>query len=129
MRFIGLNLLLAQQTLLAADPAPADAPPAHLAQNPAGEQIKFFMMMGVFALAMWFLLIAPQRKKAKDLEATIKSLKSGDKIVTSSGILGVILTIKDKSLSIRSADTKLEILKSSVLEVIERSGEAGESKS
>jgi preprotein translocase subunit YajC len=129
MRFIGLNLLLAQQTLLAADPAATDAPPSRMAQNPAGEQIKFFMMMGVFALAMWFLLIAPQRKKAKELEATIKSLKSGDKIVTSSGILGVILTIKDKSLSIRSADTKLEILKSSVLEVIERSGEAGESKS
>jgi preprotein translocase subunit YajC len=129
MRFIGLNLLLAQQTLLAADPAASDAAPPRMASNPAGDQIKFFMMMGVFALAMWFLLIAPQRKKAKELEATIKSLKPGDKIVTSSGILGVILTIKEKSLSIRSADTKLEILKSSVLEVIERSGEAGESKS
>jgi preprotein translocase subunit YajC len=129
IRFIGLNLLLAQQTLLAADPAPTDAASQRMASNQAGDQIKFFMMMGVFALAMWFLLIAPQRKKAKELEATIKSLKPGDKIVTSSGILGVILTIKEKSLSIRSADTKLEILKSSVLQVIERSGEAGESKS
>ena len=85
--------------------------------------------MGIFGLGMWFLLIAPQRKKAKELEATLKSLKSGDKVVTNSGILGVVLSIKDKTLSIRSADTKLEILKSSVLEVIERSGEPSESKS
>ena len=129
MRLIGLNLLLAQQTLRAQEHPAAETAPPRTAQNPTGEQIKFFLMMGVFALAMWFLLIAPQRKKAKELEATIKSLKSGDKIVTSSGILGVILTIKDKTLSIRSADTKLEILKSSVLEVVERSGEGGESKS
>jgi preprotein translocase subunit YajC len=128
MRFIGLIFLLAQQTLMAADPA--GTPPAASPSGPnPGDSIKMFMTMGVFGVAMWFLLIAPQRKKTKELEATVKSLKSGDKIVTNSGILGVILTIKDKTLSIRSADTKLEILKSSVLEVIERAGEAGESKS
>jgi hypothetical protein len=41
----------------------------------------------------------------------------------------VVLSIKDKSLSIRSAESKLEVLKSSVLEVIERGGEPSESKS
>ena len=87
------------------------------------------MLMGIFVLGMWFLLIQPQRKKAKELATTLKALKAGDKIVTNSGILGVVLNIKDKSLSIRSADTKLEILKSSVLEVLERAGEPSESKS
>ncbi len=74
-------------------------------------------------------MIAPQRKKAKELEATLKSLKAGDKIVTSSGIVGVILSIKDRTLSIRSAETKLEVLKTSVAEVTDRAGEASESKS
>jgi preprotein translocase subunit YajC len=129
MRFIGLIVLLAQQTLKAQDRAGTDTAAPRMGPNPAGEQIKFFMMIGVLFLIMWFLMIAPQRKKAKELAATIKSLKPGDKVVTNSGILGVILTIKDKTLTIRSADTKLEILKSSVLEVVERSGEAGESKS
>jgi preprotein translocase subunit YajC len=91
--------------------------------------IKSLGLMGIFVLGMWILLIAPQRKKAKELEATLKSLKAGDKVVTSGGILGVVLSIKDRTLSIRSADTKLEVLKSSVLEVLERGGEPSETKS
>jgi preprotein translocase YajC subunit len=51
----------------------------------------------------------------------LKTIKNGDKIVTSSGIVGTIVGIKDKSVSIRSADTKLEVLKSSVSEITERS--------
>ena len=59
----------------------------------------------------------------------LKALRAGDKIVTTSGIIGVVLSIKDKSVSIRSADTKLEILKSAVAEVTERGGESSETKS
>ena len=115
MTMHGLNCLLADQTVMA--------------PNRTGDQIKFFATMMVFMVVLWVLMIAPQRKKAKELEATLKSLKTGDKIVTSSGIIGVVLSIKDKTVSIRSAETKLEILKSSVAEVTERSGEPSESKS
>jgi preprotein translocase subunit YajC len=125
MRFFALFLLLAQQSLMARDAAPAQP----MQQDPVGGMIKSLGLMGVFVVGMWILLIAPQRKKAKELEATLKSLKSGDKVVTNSGILGVVLSIKDKTVSIRSAETKLEILKSSVLEIIERGGEPSESKS
>jgi preprotein translocase subunit YajC len=97
--------------------------------DPTGQNIKFFMMMGVVLVVMWVLMIAPQRKKAKELEAMLKALKPGDKIITSSGIIGVVLTIKDKSVSIRSAETKLEILKSAISDVTERSGESSESSS
>jgi preprotein translocase subunit YajC len=115
MSIHGLKLLLAD--------APATVP------NPAGAQIKFFLTMAAFMAILWMLMIAPQRKKAKELEATLKSIKAGDKIVTSSGIVGVILTIKDKTVSIRSAETKLEVLKSSVAEITDRTGETSESKS
>jgi preprotein translocase subunit YajC len=98
-------------------------------QNQTGAQIKFLGMMAVFVIMMWVLMIAPQRKKAKQLDAMLKTLKPGDKIVTASGIVGVIISIKDRSVSLRSADTKLEVLKSAVAEVTERSGEAAESKS
>jgi preprotein translocase subunit YajC len=129
LRFFVLILLLAQQPLMARD-AVATAPPAQqMARNPTADGIKSLLLMGIFVVGMWFLLIAPQRKKAKELENTLKTLKPGDKILTSSGILGMVLTIKDKSLSIRSADTKLEILKTSVQEILERGGETGESKS
>jgi preprotein translocase subunit YajC len=129
MRLIALAFLLAEQPLRAEDAAAPAAPPQNLVRNSTADSIKSMLLMGVFVVGMWFLLIQPQRKKSKELEATLKSLKTGDKIVTNSGILGVVLNIKDKSLSIRSADTKLEILKSSVLEVLERAGEPSESKS
>lgn len=86
--------------------------------------VPFVLIFVVF----YFLLIAPQRKRQKQLEALLKSLKSGDKVTTSSGIIGVIVSIKDKSVSIRSADTKLEILKSAISEVTERAGEAGQAQ-
>lgn len=133
MRFIALILLLAQQSLMARDAAPEAAAPVPTAQRgptvDPNALIKQMLLMGVFVVVMWVLLINPQRKKAKELEATQKALKPGDKIVTGSGILGVVLTIKDKSLSIRSAETKLEIERSAVLRVLERAGEPSESKS
>jgi preprotein translocase subunit YajC len=115
MTIHGLKFLLADQTVMA--------------PNQTGAQIKFFATMVIFMVILWMLMIAPQRKKAKELEATLKTLKTGDKIVTTSGIIGVVLSIKDRTVSIRSAETKLEILKSSVAEVTDRAGETSESKS
>lgn len=72
------------------------------------------------------LLFRPQQKKAKEHAAMLKAVRAGDKIVTSSGIVAVVVTVKDKTLSIRSADAKLEITKSAIAEIIERSGETSE---
>ncbi len=130
VRLYALLVAMAQPSLWAqgsADPGGATGQ-TQTVPNPTGDGIRSLFLMVIFGLGMYFLLIAPQRKKAKEQEATLKALKPGDKVVTSSGILGVVLSIKDKTLSIRSADTKLEILKSSVLEVIERSGEPNDPK-
>ncbi|HEX4119834.1 MAG TPA: preprotein translocase subunit YajC [Verrucomicrobiae bacterium] len=116
MTIHGLKVLLA-------DAQTATAP------DQTGAQIKFFATMIIFVVILWVLMIAPQRKKAKQLETTLKALKTGDKIVTTSGIVGVVISIKDKTVSIRSADTKLEVLKSSVAEVTDKSGETSEAKS
>ena len=129
MRFFALLLMLAQQSLLARDVAAPDAKVQPMMQDPVGGAIKSFGLMAIFLVVMWLFILAPQRKRTKQLEATLKALKPGDKVVTSGGILGVVLSIKDKTISIRSADTKLEVLKSSVLEVIGRDGEPGELKS
>ena len=67
--------------------------------------------------------IRPQQKRTKELNKLLASLKPGDKIVTGSGIIGTVVSVKDKSISLRSADTKLEILKSSVADVTERSSD------
>jgi preprotein translocase subunit YajC len=76
--------------------------------------------MVFMGLAMYFLMFRPQQKKAREHAEMLKTIKNGDRIITNSGILGTIIGIKDKSVSIRSADTKLEVLKSSIAEVTER---------
>jgi preprotein translocase subunit YajC len=85
--------------------------------------IQFFSFILIFVI-FYFLLIRPQQKRAREHEALIKTLKPGDKVVTNGGVIGVIITVKEKSVSLRSADTKLEILKSAVSQVTERAGES-----
>ena len=78
--------------------------------------------MAFMGLAMYLLLFRPQQKKAREHANMLKTIKNGDKVATSGGILGVVVGLKEKSVSIRSADTKLEVLKSSVTEILERNG-------
>ena len=93
------------------------APPFYMQMFP------FILMIVVF----YFILIRPQQKKAKEHQELLKQVKGGDKILTSSGIVGTVVTVKERTVSIRSADTKLEILKSAISEVTERCGESTES--
>ena len=72
---------------------------------------------------MYFMLFRPQQQQRKQLAKLMESLKSGDKVVTSSGIVGVIITVKDKTVALRSMDAKMEVTKSSVTEILE-SGDA-----
>jgi preprotein translocase subunit YajC len=78
-------------------------------------------------VVFYFALIRPQQKKAREHSELMKTLKPGDKVLTSGGIIGVIVALKDKSLSIRSSDTKFEILRSAVTEIIEKSTTGNES--
>src|SRR2546427_311562 len=82
--------------------------------------VPLLLMVVVF----YFILIRPQQKKAKDHASLLKTLRSGDKIVTSGGVVGVVITVKEKTVSLRSADTKMEVLKSAISEITERGGEA-----
>lgn len=69
------------------------------------------LIIGVF----YVLLIRPQQKRQKQLQETISQLKTGDRIVTTGGVIGTITTIRDTSLLIRSADKSiLEIARSAV---------------
>jgi preprotein translocase subunit YajC len=90
------------------------------------------MTLVPFALmfvALYFVMIRPQSKKAKQHAEMLKAVRPGDKIVTSGGLIGIVVSVKERSLAIRSAETKLEVLKSAVTEITERSGEAAATES
>lgn len=106
----------------------AMAPPttAGTQQDPRAGSLQMVGMMVLLFVMMYFLMIRPNSKKQKALAEMMKTLKAGDKIVTSAGIIGVIVTVKDKSVTLRSADSKFEVTKSAIAEVLERSGESAE---
>ena len=86
-----------------------------------------FMLLvyGFMFLAMWFLLIAPQRKRQKEHAKMLASLDQGDEIITSGGIYGEITYKKDDRFVVRIADgVKVEIAKSFVQEVVRKPGAA-----
>jgi preprotein translocase subunit YajC len=73
-------------------------------------------------VVFWFVLIRPQQKKAKQHTQMLSKVKSGDRVVTSSGILGTVVLVKDKSVTVRTAgDTKLEFTKAAISEILEGS--------
>jgi preprotein translocase subunit YajC len=85
------------------------------------------VMPALLIVIFYFALIRPQQQKAKQHAALLKAVRAGDRIITNSGIVGVVLSVKEKTLSIRSADAKFEITKSAVAEITERTAESSES--
>ncbi len=51
------------------------------------------MMVGIFAI-FYVLLIMPQQKRQKKWQNMLANLKAGDRVTTSGGIIGIILSIK-----------------------------------
>jgi preprotein translocase subunit YajC len=81
------------------------------------------IMMGLFFLAMWFLLIAPQRKRQKEHQKMMDALKPGDEIITTGGLFGTIQQVRGDRYIIKIADdTKIELAKGFI------SGKADSSK-
>lgn len=79
------------------------------------------LVYGLLFAAMYFFMIAPQRKKQKEHEKMLKSLESGDEVVTSGGIFGVITNVKEDRFVVRIADnTKIEVGKGFVQTVVKK---------
>src|ERR1035437_10942731 len=99
--------------ILAMATPPANGQPAQQS-NP----LVAFAPMILLVVVFYFILIRPQQQRAKAQTKMLSALKAGDKVVTASGIVGVVLSVKDKTVSLRSADAKFEVTKASVTEII-----------
>ena len=80
-----------------ADAAPASA--SGVPDTSGLQNMNMLFMIGFMFLMMYLLMIRPQQKKQKELAAQIASLKTGDKVVTSGGIHGVISNISARAVS------------------------------
>jgi len=79
--------------------------------------VQMLCMFGPLFAIMYVLILRPQSQQRKKLEAMVGALKPGDKVIAA-GILGTVITVKDKSVTLRSADSKLEVSKSAVEAIV-----------
>lgn len=99
------------------DGAPAGngeaAPPSGLLGNP-------IWLLVIMVLIMYFLLIAPQRRRDRERREMLGALRKGDKVVTSGGICGTILKVSDTKVLLRVNDDpagKIEFVREAIARV------------
>ncbi|MEZ5479749.1 MAG: preprotein translocase subunit YajC [Thiolinea sp.] len=89
------------------------------AAAPAGGGLEMILMMVVFFAIMYFMIIRPQQKRAKEHKAMLESLGKGDEIVTGGGLLGKISNITDNFIEIEVADNiRVKVQKQAVATVM-----------
>jgi len=98
-------------------------PLAGVANQPGGPQqpdpFMPFIMMGGIILIMYFMMIRPQSKRAKEHKALIGALKKGDEIILTGGILGKIVNVDEQYVVIQIADkVDIKVQKASVSSVL-----------
>jgi len=92
---------------------------ADAATPPAQSPLQMIIPFACVGVIFYFLIIRPQNKRQSELKSLISTLKTGDKVVTNSGIYGIIANVKEGStLILKIADNvKIEIDKSAIASV------------
>ena len=90
--------------------------------NPLQMFAPMLIIFGIF----YFMLIRPQQRKEKERRGMIDSVKSGDRVLFSGGILGTITNVKEGILVVKIADNvKVEIARSAVNRVLDKTEKLG----
>ena len=96
-----------------------------MAQTTGGEAgggqrfIAQILLILSFVLIFYFLLLRPQQKRQKQVQEMLKNIKTGDRVLTSGGMYGQVLGIKDDIVVLKiSEDVKAEFAKSAISGVV-----------
>ncbi len=94
----------------------AQASPAAPA-SPGGGLVTFVPFIFIFII-MYFIMIRPQQRRQKEQQQLISALKTGDRVVTSSGIHGLIANVKESTVIVKVTDNvKIEMDKAAIASV------------
>ena len=87
----------------------------------------FIPLILIFAI-MYFLLIRPQQKKAKDHKAMVAAVRRGDQVVTQGGIIGKVAKVRDDhEIDVEIAKgVKVRVVKSTIAQVISKTEPASD---
>ncbi len=102
--------------------APAAAP-----QGPSS--MVFFIQIGVIIAIFYFIVLRPQRKQQKQLEAALMAMSKGDEVITAGGLVGEVIHIRETvtdgkptssmgdRITIRSGESKVVVERGRIVRV------------
>ncbi|HWC19328.1 MAG TPA: preprotein translocase subunit YajC [Terriglobales bacterium] len=79
-----------------------------LAQSSGSAYLGVLPLIAIFAI-FYVMLVLPQQKRQKKWQAMVSALKNGDKVVTSGGIRGTVISLKDDAVQLRVPPDNLRI--------------------
>ena len=82
-----------------------------------------FQLVAIFAI-FYFLIIRPQRKQQDKHRQLLASLQKGDRVVTSGGIVGEVIHLKEDEVTMKSGEARFVVLRANISNVLNRSLEA-----
>ncbi len=94
-------------------------PPKGSQAAPAGNSVISFVPMLVVIGILYFLIIRPQQKQAKEHRRMMENLKAGDKVLTQGGILGTVTSVRSGIVQIKIADNvRVDVTQSAISKVL-----------
>ncbi|MBS0482486.1 MAG: preprotein translocase subunit YajC [Proteobacteria bacterium] len=76
------------------------------------------LLAGMFAI-FWFLILRPQMKRQKDLQAKIDKLKKGDQVLTAGGLLGKVVKVDEHYVDIDlGPNMRVKALRSTIADIV-----------
>ena len=87
-----------------------------------GSGIAQFIPLILIFVIFYFFLIRPQQKRVKDHKLMVNSLKRGDEVITSGGIIGIVdRVMEDDSIEVTLSDNvKVKIIKSTITSLLKK---------
>ena len=83
----------------------------------ANSWISTVILIVAMVAVFYFLIIRPQKKRDKQAKEMRNSIKVGDEVVTIGGVCGKVTNVKDDTITILSAESKMTFLKTSIASV------------
>ena len=88
----------------------------------SGQGITQFIPLILIFVIFYFFLIRPQQKRVKDHKLMVDSLKRGDEVITSGGIIGIVdRVLEDDRVEINLTDNvKVQIIRSTITSLLKK---------
>jgi preprotein translocase subunit YajC len=91
--------------------------------NASGGLAIFLVQIAALIAIFYFMLIRPQRQQQERHKQLLASLQRGDRVVTSGGIVGEVVHLKDDEVTMKSGESRFVVLRANIASIVNRPSE------